>query len=420
LRITALLLILLIFALVPLATAFEVSPQYPNPGDGVTIRGTAAPGEEVRLRSSFEMNLPVVNGKYEYVAKGVEIPQKPNRLLVVATNVNDLKVGVKMGIWVTMPVSASGGVASVSKSDVPPGRYTLKMFGDALPGATTVSVRVDAETTVRADSGGEYQLVMDTSGVPEGEYKIRAAGGEKVVVIGRAPDESSQYRSDPSGGGGVIGTTSPKTTDFGGSTSMGEDDVAKTPVIPDPYYRDMKMADSENPDDLVRYVNTARSSAVNLDVFEKAAFYEHYLTGCGFNVSLAYCKNFDDGGQDHLWLLMMTKKGEVIEVDPSYSIKGASSLMPLEPEYSRYDQRFEDIYEATETLGVERLAWWTDEIAWGSPVTESSLTGEEAVKGSEESAEEKVVEGKGFISWIRDLLTQAFAKTGLAVTSQAG
>ncbi len=411
--------VLLLFALMSPATAFEVSPQYPNPGDEVTITGTAAPGEEVRLRSSFEMNLPVTNGKYEYVASGVEIPKKPNRLSVVAKNVETLTVGVKMGIWVTMPMKASGGIASVSKSDVPPGRYTLKMFGDALPGASAVSITVDAETTVRADSGGEYQLVMDTSGVPEGEYKIRAAGGEKVVVIGRAPDESSQYRSDPSGGG-VVGTTSPKTSDLGGSTSIRGEDVAITPTIPDPYYRDMKRADSENPDDLVRYVNTARNRAENLDVFEKAAFYEHYLTGCGFNVSFAYSKNFREGGQDHLWLLMMTKKGEVIEVDPSYWNMGATSLLPLEPVYSRYDERFEDIYEATETLGVERLAWWTDEIAWGPPVEVAYATAEESVNGSDDSADDKPVAKGGFISWIRDLLTQAFAKIGLAVTSQVG
>lgn len=101
--------LLLIFAFMPICGAFEVSPTNPNPGDGVTIRGITSPGEEVRLRSSFEMALPVENGKYEYVASGVEIPQKPNRLSVAATNVNDLKVGVKMGIWVTMPVTARRG-----------------------------------------------------------------------------------------------------------------------------------------------------------------------------------------------------------------------------------------------------------------------------------------------------------------------
>ena len=409
------LLFLLLFALVSPMTAFEVSPINPNPGDPVTIRGVASPGEEVRLRSSFEMDIPVVNGKYEYVATGVQIPQRPNRLSVAANNVDDLKVGVRMGIWVTMPVRASGGVASVSKPDVPPGRYTLKIFGEALPGVTTVSVRVDAETAVRAGSDGSYQMVMDTSGVPEGKYNIRAGRDEKVVMIGRSPVGAGMYGSKLS----EIGTTSPRRVEESPESGRLIDAGPPTP-IPEPYYREMKRGDSENPDDLVRYFNAARNRAANLDVFEKAAFYEYYLSGCGFSVSFAYSENFDGSSQDHLWLLMMTKKGEAINVDPSYSVKGASSLMPLEPRYSRYDQRFEVIYEAAETLGVERLAWWTDEIAWGSTVEVTSTTGEEAVEVSEDFVVEKSVAKGGFISWIRDLLTQAFAKIGLAVTSQVG
>jgi len=407
--------LLLIFAFMPICGAFEVSPTNPNPGDGVTIRGITSPGEEVRLRSSFEMALPVENGKYEYVASGVEIPQKPNRLSVAATNVNDLKVGVKMGIWVTMPVTARGGVASVSKSDVPPGRYTLKMFGDALPGASTVMVKVDAETTVRAGSDGRYELVMDTSGVPEGEYIIRAAGEEKVVGIGRTLAEQSRYTPETSEGGMI----SPRTAEATPDRERGVDERVPTP-IPDPYYREMKGADSENPDDLVKYYNAARNRAVNLDVFEKVAFYEHYLTGCGFNVSFAYSGNFNGGGRDHLWLIMMTKKGEAIEVDPSYKNVGAASLLPLEPEYSRYDARFEDIYEAAETLGVERLAWWTDETAGESLFEVPPETGEENVNVSEDFVEEKPVAKGGFIPWIRDLFARAFGTMGLAVTSQPG
>lgn len=400
----------LIFALMSSVTAFEVTPLTPNLGEGVTIAGVAAPGEEVRLRSSFEMNLPVDNGKYEYVATGVEIPQKPNKLSVVAKNVDDLNVGVKMGIWVTMPVSASGGVASISKSDIPPGRYNLKMFGDALPGAAAVSIRVDAETTVRSGTDGEYELVMDTSGVPAGEYKIRVAGDEKVVIIGQAPDETSRSRSEPSEASG--GEPSARTV--GGSLSAAEREEKEEEglklAIPDPYYLEMKKADADNPDDIVRYISTARNRAIDLDVFEKAAFYEHFLKGCGFNVSFAYTENFDDKGRDHLWLLVTTRKGEAIEVDPSYRDAGGSSLLPLDPEYSRYDERFMDVYEASDRLGVERLAWWTDETAWGSRLAEVRPGVETQVNVSTDS-----VEDKGFISRILDRLMRAFGKVGLAV-----
>ncbi len=382
LRIIAFLLMLV----APVA-AFDVSPQNPSAGEDVTITGTASPGEDVRIRSSFEMDIPVKDGKYEYVANGVQVPQKPNRLSVVARNVATLTAGVKMGIWITMPVTTRGGVASVSKSDVPPGRYTLKMFGDAMTGASIVSITVDAETTVAADSSGEYELVMDTSGVPEGEYRIRVGSEEKVVSIGVSQVEPSLTEPSGVGSGG-------SSLDSG----AGSDERRSLPVsIPDPYYREMKKADADNTDEIVRYISTARNLAADLDVFEKAAFYEHYLTGHGFNVSFAYAANFSDEGRDHLWLLVTTKNGEVLDVDPSYMEVGAASLLPLEPTYFRYDQRFDDIYDAAEGVGVERLAWWTDDSAWGSAAQSEAF---EEVNVSSEPVEEESVEDEGLISKI--------------------
>lgn len=57
--------LVLIFVVMPTVAAFDVSPANPSPGDELTITGTAAPGEEVRLRSSFEMTIPVEGGRYE-------------------------------------------------------------------------------------------------------------------------------------------------------------------------------------------------------------------------------------------------------------------------------------------------------------------------------------------------------------------
>lgn len=390
--------LILIFVVMPTVAAFDVSPANPSPGDELTITGTAAPGEEVRLRSSFEMTIPVEGGRYEYVVEGVEVPQKPNRLSVVATNVDTLTAGVKMGMWITMPVKTSGGTASVSKSDVPPGRYTLKIYGDAVPGAPTVSIKVDAETAAVADSAGEYELAMDTSGVPAGEYRIRAAGEERVITIGGTTAEPSP--SDPAGASGRL--TSSMTRDKSTSTDGIGEEEARAPEIPDPYYRQFKKADVDNVDDIVRYIGTSRNRVAGLDVFEKAAFYEHYLTGVGFNVSFAYTEEFGRTGADHLWLLVTTKKGEVIEVDPSYANVGSPSLLPLGPEYAHYDQRFEDIYEASDGLGIERLAWWTDETAWGSPAPSNAV--EEVVSVAAGSEGETPKEDKGLISWIRNLL----------------
>lgn len=192
-----LLLLLVIFWIMASGSAFEVSPANPNPGDTITLEGIASPGQEVSLGSSFSLNLPVSAGRYEYATE-VTIPQKPNRITVTARDVEDFNAGVKMGIWITKSFPASSGTARISQRDVPPGRYDLKMFGNALPGSTDIPVSVEAETEVKADSQGRYALDIDTSGIPAGEYKIEAAGETKTIQIGAPPLASSSGDSRPS------------------------------------------------------------------------------------------------------------------------------------------------------------------------------------------------------------------------------
>lgn len=194
-------LILIIFTLLSICSAFDLSPAHPSPGDKITLTGTASPSEEVSLRSSFTMNLPVAAGQYEYETS-VEIPQKPNRFKVTARNVQDFNAGVKLGIWITKSFPASSGTASISQSDVPPGRYSLKMFGEAQPGSTVVPVEVVAETKIAADSSGKYTLDIDTSGIPVGDYRIEGAGDSKTIHLGGAGLVSTSTSSNGNGWSG--------------------------------------------------------------------------------------------------------------------------------------------------------------------------------------------------------------------------
>lgn len=198
----ALAFLILIF-LLSTCSAFDLSPSNPQPGDKITITGTGAPGEKLNFRSSFAMDLPVSNGQYEYETS-VVIPQTPNKLTVTARNIKDLNLGVKMIIWITKRFEASGGTASISQSDVPPGRYDLKMFGTAADGASKVSVEVNAETAVSADSSGKYGLIIDTSGIPSGDYTIEGAGDSRVIHFGGVTSASTSGESsegrDSSGG----------------------------------------------------------------------------------------------------------------------------------------------------------------------------------------------------------------------------
>lgn len=186
-----------IVALVSTSYAFDVSSSNPGPGDRVTLTGTSNPGQDVDFLTSFQMKLPVESGKYEYEANGVEIPQKPNRFAVTATGVKDLNVGIKIGIWISKGFAATNGVATVSQSDVPPGRYDLKVFGEALDGGENVNLEVTAGTSVRADSAGKYALSIDTSGVAAGDYTIEGAGETKVIQVGQRKQAPVNVRTAP-------------------------------------------------------------------------------------------------------------------------------------------------------------------------------------------------------------------------------
>jgi hypothetical protein len=52
-----------------------------------------------------------------------------------------------------------------------------------MPGANEVPITIEAETGVLADSSGSYKLVIDTTGIPEGDYLIKGDGDEKTVRI---------------------------------------------------------------------------------------------------------------------------------------------------------------------------------------------------------------------------------------------
>jgi len=56
-----------------------------------------------------------------------------------------------------------------------------------------VPVQVKAETTVYAGPDGRYQLSMDTTGVPVGDYRIRGAGDVLVLSIGGSVPKAVSY-----------------------------------------------------------------------------------------------------------------------------------------------------------------------------------------------------------------------------------
>ena len=174
--------LMLIFILISPGTSFELSADSVIAGENLIITGTSEPNSENTFISSFTMNLPVTSGNYNYETE-IKVPNKPNRFSVTARNVQNLNAGVKMGIWITKSFESRDGVVHLSAADIPTGRYKLKVSGSAMPGANEVPITIEAETGVLADSSGSYKLVIDTTGIPEGDYLIKGDGDEKTVRI---------------------------------------------------------------------------------------------------------------------------------------------------------------------------------------------------------------------------------------------
>ena len=180
-------LILALLTISPAAAAvssWDLSPEKPVLGDTLRIKGSASPEEEIEVQVTFEKEAPVSGGKYEYILEGVKIPEGfDNRFTVRASGASDLNVRVKMLIWVTKSSEASGGIATVTQSSVPPGTYQIKMDGDATGRTSTVNLRITAVQQIKADSNGDFSYSYNTKAVPPGDFEISVGGVKKTVTL---------------------------------------------------------------------------------------------------------------------------------------------------------------------------------------------------------------------------------------------
>lgn len=141
------------------------------------------PINEFSVNSSNKMG-------YTYALPGVYIPGKPNNFTVSASNVKNLKIGVKKNqgsyenasmvfrpeytrIWITSQIQADKSKkANITSDLLSPGSYQVKIFGDA---AENVS-RVNLTMTLikKAIVNGAFNLSVNMTGFPSGKYKMSA------------------------------------------------------------------------------------------------------------------------------------------------------------------------------------------------------------------------------------------------------
>ena len=164
---------------------WEFSPQEPVSGDTLNINGNASPREKVDAFVTFEKLVPVSEGKFECTLENVTIPEGLDNLFTVeARGINNLHVRVKMVLWATKSSGASGGTATVSQSNVPPGNYTIKIDGDAGEGVSEVNLKITAFKGIKADSNGNFSYSYNTTAVPPGNFEVKVGGITKEITLG--------------------------------------------------------------------------------------------------------------------------------------------------------------------------------------------------------------------------------------------
>lgn len=194
-------LCLIAFPVTAATNNWELTPENPVVGDIIEIKGTDFTGETAEVQVTFEKDVPVSDGRYEYLLEGVTIPDFNNRFTVKATGADDLNLRVKMLLWVTKTGEAKDGATTVSQSNVPPGTYKIKIDGKA--STSNVKIKITGLQQVKVDSDGSFSYEYDSQSIPAGNFEVKVGDVEKQIKLkpGESlPSEivpSSEQKTDP-------------------------------------------------------------------------------------------------------------------------------------------------------------------------------------------------------------------------------
>ena len=199
------LLLLCVFIIIATVTISRASvtelnaPSEVAQGKEASISGKASPNESAWLSSSFEIFLPVSDGKYSCDFTGVYFPAGEKTFSVTAENVKNIRASLSPVFWQTIEYPLSGpenaaanSIATLSisfpatmhgaKINIK-GKKDVTVYGDAAEGATSVNLKSAMSIKVTADSNGDFVLNISTEGVPTGEFLITSGEIEKTVRI---------------------------------------------------------------------------------------------------------------------------------------------------------------------------------------------------------------------------------------------
>ncbi len=165
----------------------------------ITIEGDVGPGDYVPITTTYVVEVPVIDGKYEYKQDNVPIPPGTTAT-IKAEGVQDLTITTNiLGFDLSKTFAASAGIASVS-TPVPKGNYNLVVSGNAAGASGAVTNCYDEGTDqtidkvekvkltfiafleVKADKTGHFVQECCTER-PAGEYTLKVKDKTRVVTL---------------------------------------------------------------------------------------------------------------------------------------------------------------------------------------------------------------------------------------------
>jgi len=185
LRLLFLLPVFLFLIISPGAAAssnWELTPQNPAAGDIIEIKGTGFEGDTAKALVSFEKDVTVQGGEYEYLLEDVIIPSSSyNSFTVQAEGVENLNVRAKMLLWITKSAEAKDGTATVSQTNVPAGTYEIRIDGKA--SGSNVKLKITAMQEIEVDSDGSLSYLYSTKSIPAGDFEVNVEGITKQIEL---------------------------------------------------------------------------------------------------------------------------------------------------------------------------------------------------------------------------------------------
>ena len=202
---SVLLLLCLLISPAAAVVELEVSPSSPTVGDTLKIKGTASPYESLTAEVSFEKEIPVSGGRYEYSLENIKVPEgKDNRFTVRAEGVQNLNVNVQKWIWIKLHSDASSeGVATISQGNVPSFTYNILIDGDAgdvLCETSSANLIFTASQTLETNSKGKFKYSYDTSSIPAGEFTIKIGDVEQKIELKSREKPAAEFSAVPTSG----------------------------------------------------------------------------------------------------------------------------------------------------------------------------------------------------------------------------